>query len=509
MGSSVLAEQDVQPDKVGIAVSVMLLGSISFMMSLFYLVNHPDQDMKMYSWQVISQTISIFCAVLLFQGVNGLVEDYILDGHGHIFVFVVSALHMILWFMALQFVLAVASGAVGPAPDSLEEVELQLKCWAVLFAHLTGFSAINAWGSLQHVTWFSSSPLSAFLAVPIGGVGLSGLYYLTNTIRERISASDDGEVDAFEEKWDEEAEEAENDIAGLSLSFLTVQCLRFQIGGVLPNVEGVEPVAEAWTHPSSQVWLLTSAGIAFAAITVALVMGYQFISNMEYLERALRIAQNFCSMGFAWCLFYGAKWGLSAAGFTQEETLLRVCLAMFLSLLSFAIIFVLDKIADMDATGAAADEAIRTIIEALGILVGFSWEQSFDVAVDSITQQITVMPASVTKLLMSLCLVAIVLPAWRIYILQSVLILEEELQAKEDQDTMVGYQELADKCESMRHASEKVISISEHELDLEHLEIKQMRRVLRGELYPGLKHFRVTMNGISEVKQEYKPPTPK
>merc|ERR1719316_1150723 len=177
---------------------------------------------------------------------------------------------------------------------------------------------------------------------------------------------------------------------------------------------------------------------------------------------------------------------------------------MFLSAVSCCIIFVLDKIADLDATGSDADEAIRTIIEALGILVGFSWEQSFDTAVDSITERVTAMPPPITKLLMSLCLVAIVLPAWRIYILQRVLILEEEEMAKEDEDTMEGYRELADKCEELKAASEKLMSLPEHELDLQHLEIKQMRRVLRGESYPGLTHLRVTVNGITEVKQEYR-----
>ena len=39
-----------------LGIAVMLMGSIAFQLSLFYLVNHPDKDMKKYSWEVCMST---------------------------------------------------------------------------------------------------------------------------------------------------------------------------------------------------------------------------------------------------------------------------------------------------------------------------------------------------------------------------------------------------------------------------------------------------------------------
>eukprot|EP00405_Crypthecodinium_cohnii_P017861 CAMPEP_0206459302 /NCGR_PEP_ID=MMETSP0324_2-20121206/24097_1 /ASSEMBLY_ACC=CAM_ASM_000836 /TAXON_ID=2866 /ORGANISM="Crypthecodinium cohnii, Strain Seligo" /LENGTH=584 /DNA_ID=CAMNT_0053930831 /DNA_START=33 /DNA_END=1787 /DNA_ORIENTATION=- len=510
------ATNTVDPaNPVNASISVMLLGSIGFQMLLFYLVNWPDRDIRRYSWQVISQTISIFCAVLLFQAFNGIVEDYIIEGGSMLWEVGVDMMQLVFWLTALQFVLAFTSGAIndlwgGEAP-AVEVVELRVKSWALLFSHLAGFAAINGWGSLQQ-QMLNDSPLVAAAIVPIGWVGLLVMYKGYDIVRESVSRMDDGEKDELETLWDEETEEAEHDIAGLSLSFLMVQALRFHISGVLPDQEGIEDGHIATSHSAWQCKILFGCGlVSFVLSLMPLLLESRFQasihdfeeSTQELVARVTEIWNNFFTFGNAWCLFYGTKWALASSDLSSEDALLGVVLALVLSATSFLFIFLLDKMVDHHLLGEeseVADAAIEKLITALGVLVGFSWEQSFDVAVDVVAESNEErMPPAFSKMLMSVLLVLIVFPAWRLYILRT----ERDL-AEDDLDE--GRLKLKVLCEQQRDLLLNK-EVEERTLDLAHLRMKQYRREALGShstahsaLCAGRKHLRVTVGGIAEVE---------
>lgn len=509
----VTAGEEDKPTAVATAVSVMLLGSIGFQMLLFYLVNHPDEDIKRYSWQVLSKTISIFCAVLLFQACNGLVEYHVIESKtglgsskvagffGDSWAVVIDNVHLLLWLIALQVVLAITSGAVGQEPaNGMEGVELNMKSYSVLFSHIAGFASINAWGSLQQV-FLNSNPFIAILAVPIGFVGLFGVFFAFDLLRDKIAKSDDGEVDEYEAKWDEETEEAENDVAGLSLSFLTVQVIRFAISDKLPNQEGLEEGDPKFSM--SQWGSLLVCGLVFEVIAVLVNRAEGRVPHeAERLKRAYSVANNYFSFGNSWCFFYAVRWAIVSSSFTSEPALLPVCIALFLSAVSFLFIWILDKIEDNQLFGAESEEGIDLIIQGLGVLVGFSWEQCFDVAVTVVASSCkhTLQPPT-TKLLLSVLLVLIVFPAWRIYILKT----EQELI---EETTERGLKDKKIKHLLGQHGSLILDEdCDEHLLDLAHLKMKQKRRNVHGRSHPavehGLKYCTVTAAGIHEVDEEH------
>jgi len=167
--------------------------------------------------------------------------------------------------------------------------------------------------------------------------------------------------------------------------------------------------------------------------------------------------QNVAAMCFAWCIFYSSDWFVSGNFFpTRHGMMKEICLSLFVTLIALAMIFILDVIADLKATGKEVDLAVRGVIKAIAILIGFSWEKAFDVAVEDLSRGLlptetttTPMPTSppattepaeepadwrllVAKLILAVMLAGVVVPAWRWYILPT--ILEYEEAEKEHQE---------------------------------------------------------------------------
>mmetsp|Transcript_7904 Transcript_7904/g.17219 ORF Transcript_7904/g.17219 Transcript_7904/m.17219 type:complete len:734 (-) Transcript_7904:136-2337(-) len=452
---AVAAEEEEASD-VAVAIASTLIGSISICMMLFYLLNWPDADIRRYSYDVISATCSIFCAVLLFDTFQDTLEVYLLDGRGIIVNIVANFAHQLVWFTVMQFTLAHFAMA-HKSPEDRKEVingegtddtQMNMRCVGVLLSHMTGFAAINSWGSVQQTSWFRQTPAHSLAVLPMALAVNVALQRLTDTFRSRLTEGD-GIEDELEKMWDEEVEEAENDISGLSLSFLASQSLRFWVGGTLANEEGWETSATQYEHTCRQIALLMAWAAGFIVLTIALLVtvkvGKKKTGEEEgehsagdhhsqhsaeegeedeeeeggLLERFAEMILTAFSMSFAWSIFYSARWGIAATQWTgQDQTLLGVVLAVVLSLVCFASIYVLDKLADADFTDEVADEAIYQVIGAIGILIGFSWEQCFDAALSSLASATS--NEHFTKLLLAIFCVVMLVPAWRLYILPMV-----------------------------------------------------------------------------------------
>lgn len=472
-------------------ISLMLLMSVTFMMANFYLVNHPDEDIKIKSWQVISSTISIFSSVLIFQALDGCLEAYVYIYLTEWQEILVDYAHMFFWITMVQLTLAFNTGAMCPRRrikkieqlkvmhavrlrdarsrrataqeledihehdlkelhEAKEPIELDTKSWAILLGHIGGFAAINAFGNMQQVAAEWKWTLGQVAAWALGVAAFAFLalvlfFLVTNLIREKVSGLD-GKVDEWEELWDEETEETENDVIALAVSWLVVQGIRALIVKALPNEEGVDSDDAVISDHCFLYLLLCGLGAALLGILKSICWKSAKEGEEKgpptFLVRCNKWLQDVLAMIMSWSFLFGVSLFLQKrlpGAEDEESSLLTVTNAMLTSMLAIGLIFVLDKLADADWTDDEVDATLRSFMDSFGILIGFAWERSFDVAVGGIAEQNTKrLPAPLTKLLLAIVLAGIVVPAWKFYILKQALAVAKKERAEEEEETSLS-----------------------------------------------------------------------
>jgi hypothetical protein len=444
MAEEVASNEDV-------AVSVTLLGSVLSFMTVYYMLNHYDLDVRRYSYKVLNCTISIFIAVMIFSSWNDVIQQYFgYEEMDTVTKTIFNAVHTLIWFLVLQTAVAVMAKCHKTAEDRdaiindlhmMKEVELNMHSWAQLLAHITGFAAINFWGSLQQTDFFRQNAFTAFLVVPlallVNLVGQRG----TDFVRESYALLGDGVKDELETCWDDEVEESENDVTGLSISFLISQAIRFGICGSLSNQEGEESSAVETNHTFEQCVSLFGAGIIFIVLFATfkvhlskeedehrhemelesddrhpIAKGVDALTGGERFGEMIIVILNMC---MAWSFFFGSRWALASSGLLGDDmVLIPLCLAVVITLLGMVMTIGLDVISNWDYTTKYTDEVIELIVEAIGILIGFAWEQIFDASVAAIASR-TSNPTEM-KFGLAICVSILVIPAWRRFMLPMV-----------------------------------------------------------------------------------------
>jgi len=450
----------------------MLIGGVTLVMAMFYLVQHPDMDIRYYSWNILTLSACIFIAVLASDVVNQMAKRFLFNGiavagWGTVLIDVALA---VMWFLLSQLVTAALSGAFGeeakePKDASSEEErheleelweqrETAMKCWGGLVAHCAGFAIVATLASLQDSEPFNKSPGWSLLVVPGALLLVTILYRAAAFTRKKISEMDDGVVSRGEALWDEISEEAENESLCLGLSFAAIRSISFFAIGAMPDTH-FHVYADVENADWHRGWMVLAAvslcSMVLGVLTLKLKEsmfgghghGHGHQSDEHGLAheevqhdeddirlRALLILSETFIMSFSWGMLSSAIAMLNAfSPYLEHHLIGHLIVALVVSALSCLMLVSLDKVADTLKAGGNAESAvhiIQHIILAHGLLIGISWEVCFALGMHAIGHAMQG-PNVDVYLAVFLCLV--VVPAYRLFMLPELKLREAKAKA--------------------------------------------------------------------------------
>jgi len=348
----------------------------------------------------------------------------------------VNSIHFLVWYIILQYIMAVAAGAdlgrfrffrpreavcEDERRGRLDFIETNLKVIGVLLGRVTAFAALNTFSSLQQWLVDRASDDHAWVMRLKGSapavvcfVILRVLHCGTGFVREKVKLLDDDDFE-IERLWHTIVEESEDDCIAIATSFLLFQVVRSVItcDGTFPDQAGQED------HARLNLQQACLLGIIGVSLCLFLLFREAVISHCWCIsEQMHRKGRLIACLGFSWCVYYCSFDLVSLAMEAESVSIVLVGVAFATSFLSLILIIVLAKLAGRKTE--LLDGYISGMILACAILIGFAWARCLDGTVGAFTRLSTVehfkLPPSTVKILLGAALAVIVLPAWRLHI---------------------------------------------------------------------------------------------
>eukprot|EP00927_Polykrikos_kofoidii_P067466 TRINITY_DN6295_c0_g1_i1.p1 TRINITY_DN6295_c0_g1~~TRINITY_DN6295_c0_g1_i1.p1 ORF type:complete len:698 (+),score=96.03 TRINITY_DN6295_c0_g1_i1:2-2095(+) len=390
--------------KASRSVAVVLLGTVGWVMSLFYFVNWPDVDIRRATWDVLSSMICIFCAVLLFSVTKdtmvAFAGEHVGDHHSppDAKSIVLSMLRFGLCFAMLQALFL-----------RYKHNSWKLKYTTSLGSHVVGFAAIDLFGSILQAPAFSKSLATCCVATGVLTLMMVIIYFPMHAVRVRM-----GERQQFIEQCGE----AEIESFGLCLGLLVSMLIRFSISGYLPPVHG-SPKGKSFLEDAQLFGVSMFLGVAL--VLVSINRSRLPPASSLTLTKSMHALQETISMATGWCMLFTGYWvfysttadaGIGSGG--QME--MKVFMMLVFSAICFISMLGIDAIADR--VDVHFEKGLRALLNSFALLVGLSWEATFAGAVVSIGSTFEdARTRAMVNVAITVGLCLVVLPAWGLYIL--------------------------------------------------------------------------------------------
>lgn len=398
VNATVPTMDDVKTELIGES-ALLLVGSIAFVMVLFYLVNSHVKTIVSHTWSMINLSVSIFSAVVSYNVVSKLIELGLETVDGSPGRILSRFLQLFGWWILV-------AGLLFCARDS----PLHLLSHGTIGGHILGFAAIYLFGDICLSEFFKTSPWMVLLVIPIAWVTIVLLFSTTIICRTAIKDDEDGGIDA----WHDQSKDTGTDFLSMATAFLIVFFFRW----LLIDPDGPPTIdGELGLAPSKGIYLLLlSTLFLFLSAIVAAAHHHIPAFFMDFISTTVATSAAFL-------LIFGYMWRV---GETGSELFSQFKVAMLISIyaVAFLLLVVLFKTHCMrENLKGGLGGAFDPIWTGIGLAVGLSWEKVFDASMDGFSDYVSKQEggnekgAKIIEILFMVVVILVVVPAWQVYIL--------------------------------------------------------------------------------------------
>jgi len=425
-----VAVSQKQIEDVSTSLGVMMMGMVTFTMSLFYATHFPDPDVQHTTWVTLSDTMSLFCGVLLFTSFKDIMVLQFGETGGHhdsqpdLKSMIFSLLRTLICFWGVQALLM-----------KIRKRTLLLKAVGSIGGNMIGFAAIDCFGMIQQVSPFRDNPGMASLGMCIGALMIFCMCLSAHHVRYHYMRDKDGIIKDVEKiNWHDTCKEVENRFAGICLGLLLSIIVRQAITGTLPAVWG-SPRNKTQDQVNILFGISLGMSVPVFAISMVVLALETHANSLPGVARAGRMTQLILSMSMGWSLVFCGQWEFwssthgKGVGLGDKMTA-RIIMALLFSYMSFGFIIGLDFLADKLRVGRGGFEAVSGAF-VLGL--GLAWQGAFSEATTCLSNRFDDKNTrAYMDALMTFCLCATVMPAWVLYMLPKALAGSQPLTGTED-----------------------------------------------------------------------------
>jgi len=334
------------------------------LMVVFAMATSTDKILVAHTWAVIDLVTAIFLAVLWYQAFAALLEHFIYEKYQ--------------WIChGLQTVgLLLAIFVSWSLRGKLHKTSLAVFCGCA--AHFASFASMGFTSEVQESVVEAHEGFGLALSVVVVTLLLAAFYYAATMTKKAAG------MEGKDAEWDDAIEDVENDFLAMAAALSITLLVNALICGHFYGLEEIEGVHKH--TPLQQRAMMIYSAVLFPCGVIAVhVMGSMKQNASAGLQRFLAIACSTMSMMIAWAFLQAAQWEFAVLYAATAPVTARLWFAIGFTLFGCLMVFIGSKLCSEKPT-KSQKETISVGLLAIGLVIGWSWEQCFNAAVEGITE---------------------------------------------------------------------------------------------------------------------------